>query len=67
MDALDARQNLVLLQEERALALARGLLADAAYRDELEEEIAACTRLYLTAAVTEVAQLHGVLFGRHQG
>ena len=67
MDALDARHHLQLLEEERAVARANGSLADAAYRDELEEEIAACRRVFLTAAVTEMAQLHGVLFGRHQG
>ena len=67
MDALDARQLLLVLEEERELARREGLLADAVYRDDLEQEIAACREAYVTAAVTEIATLHGLLFGRHQG
>lgn len=67
MDALDAHELLAILVDERDLARADGRLADAAYAEALEEEISACRQLFVEAAVTEVATLHGVLFGRHQG
>ncbi|HYF27176.1 MAG TPA: hypothetical protein VD931_15640 [Baekduia sp.] len=67
MDALDARHHLLVLEEERSLAREQGLLDDPAYRADLEQEIDACRELYVGAAVTEIATLHGLLFGRHQG
>ena len=67
MDALEARRHLLLLEDELALARERGLLADAAYADDLEHEIVASRQRYVGTAVTEIATLHGLLFGRHQG
>ncbi|WP_205696713.1 hypothetical protein [Conexibacter sp. SYSU D00693] len=64
---MDLRQQLLVLEEERELARERGLYADPAYRADLEQEIAVCREVYVGAAVTEIATLHGVLFGRHQG
>lgn len=68
MDALEARHLLQLLEDERALAREQGLYQeDADYAEGLEEEIATTRELFVGAAVTEIATLHGVLFGRHQG
>ena len=61
--ALDVRSHLVQLEHERALALREGLGGVAAYMADLEAEIEHRRRLYVVAAVTEIATLRAELFG----
>lgn len=67
----DARIELhVRLKEllaERILASSEGLAAHSAYMADLEHEIAEVRAAYVGAAVTEIAVLRGVLFGRQVG
>jgi hypothetical protein len=37
------------------------------YMADLQEEIVQTRKLFVGAAVTEIATLHGELFGAHQG
>jgi hypothetical protein len=59
--AADARQHLLLLLEERVLAHEHGLMADPAYRADLEQELAATREAYVGAAVTEIASLRAAV------
>jgi hypothetical protein len=59
--ALDALRHLEVLQEERALAHLTGLIHDADYVADLEDDIAASTHAYVGLAVTEIATLRAEL------
>jgi len=63
----EIREHLFELSQERMVAEAHGMRAGSAYMNDLEEEIAACRRALVGVAVTEIAVLRGVLFGRDQG
>ena len=65
--AIDVKQHLLLLHEERALAIEAGLGADLAYMDDLEDEIAATQAAWVGAAVTEIATLRAQLSGPQLG
>jgi hypothetical protein len=65
--AIDVKHHLLLLQEERVLALEAGLGADQAYMADLEDEIAATHAAWIGAAVTEIATLRGQLSGPQLG
>ena len=65
--ALDALRHLEVLQEERALAHLTGLIHDADYVADLDDDIAASTHAYVGLAVTEIATLRGELFGPNFG
>jgi hypothetical protein len=65
--ALDVKNHLVLLEEERALAIEAGLGADVAYMADLEDEIAATHAAWIGAAVTEIATLRAQLSGPQYG
>ncbi len=65
--AIDVKQHLQLLKEERVLALEAGLGADAAYMADLEDEIAATHAAWVGAAVTEIASLRAELSGPQFG
>lgn len=65
--ALDALRHLELLQEERALAQLTGLIHDADYLADLEDDIAASTSAYVGLAVTEIATLRAELGGANFG
>jgi hypothetical protein len=67
MSSNEIRAHLLELADERLVAEAFGMRADGAYMTDLEEEIAACRRALLSASVTEIAVLRGVLFGRDYG
>jgi hypothetical protein len=67
MSALQAHDRLTELRAEREVAMEEGLHRVAAYMDDLEEEIAAVRRAYVTASVTEIAVLRGRLFGPNDG
>jgi hypothetical protein len=61
--AAEVRDHLTKLQAERALAHDTGLAEVATYMNELDEEIDFCRRLYVVAAVTEIATLRVELSG----
>jgi hypothetical protein len=65
--AIDVKHHLLLLHEERALALEAGLGADQAYMADLDDEIAATHAAWIGAAVTEIATLRGQLNGPQVG
>ena len=65
--ALDALRHLEVLQEERALAHLTGLIHDADYVADLEDDIAASTQAYVGLAVTEIATLRAELGGAQLG
>jgi hypothetical protein len=65
--ALEIRRYLTLLETERGLALSEGLGDVPAYMDDLAEELEETRRLFVTAAVTEIATLRGELFGVQAG
>ncbi len=66
--ALDALRRLGELHEERAIAEMTGLLDDADYVADLEDDIQASQRFYVGLAVTEIATLRAELDGsRAQG
>ena len=65
--ALQIRSQLGQLQAERALAVREGLGDNAAYMDDLDEELAHRTQLYVTAAVTEIATFRAELDGPRYG
>ncbi len=67
MTAVDVRAQLMVLQAERVEARAIGLLNDAAYRADLEQEIAVVARAYVVAAVIEIADLRAELGGHSRG
>jgi hypothetical protein len=61
--ALDALRHLEELQEERALAQLTGLIRDADYVADLDDDIEASTRAFVGLAVTEIATLRAELDG----
>jgi hypothetical protein len=65
--ALEVRSQVTQLEAERALALKEGLGEVRAYMADLEKELESWRRLYVTAAVTEIATLRGELFGPQLG
>jgi hypothetical protein len=66
--ALDALRRLGELHEERAIAEMTGLLDDADYVADLEDDIQASRRFFVGLAVTEIATLRAELDGsRPQG
>jgi hypothetical protein len=67
VSAFEARSHLTQLAAERALALREGLGQVGAYMADLHAEIEHRRRLYVAAAVTEMATLRGELFGPQMG
>ena len=65
--AVEVQEHLQLLLVERALAEVEGLVANAAYVADLEDEITATRNAYVGAAVTDIATLRGQLSGRLHG
>ncbi len=65
--ALEALRHLEVLQEERALAHLTGLIHDADYVADLEDDIDASTHAYVGLAVTEIATLRAELGGPNFG
>lgn len=65
--ALDALRHLEVLQEERALAHLTGLIHDADYVADLNDDIEASTHAYVGLAVTEIATLRADLEGANFG
>jgi hypothetical protein len=65
--AAELREQIALLEAERALAGLNGLLEDAAYMADLNADIAAAEATYVGIAVTEIAGLRGQLHGKLQG
>jgi hypothetical protein len=67
LTAAEARQHVVELEAERALALSTGISTIDAYMDDLDAEIDAWRHHLVTAAVTEIATLRAELFGADIG
>jgi hypothetical protein len=67
VSAAELHRHLRRLQQERLDAEEIGLPGCEAYRHDLERETAACHAAYVGAAVTEIAVLHGQVFGRQIG
>ena len=67
MNTIELRTQLLALEAERTAAVAWGLADVAAYRDDLEEEIAIMRSAYTSAAVTEIASLRSALSGPQVG
>ena len=65
--ALDALRHLEVLQEERALAHLTGLIHDADYVADLDDDLQASTHAYVGLAVTEMATLRAELGGANFG
>jgi hypothetical protein len=65
--ASSVRQQLVVLEAERATAHLAGLDSQPEYMEDLNAEIDAYRTAYLGIAVTEIATLRGELSGRLQG
>ena len=65
--AIEIHTHLLELQVERALASIEWLTVDSAYLGDLDGEIEATTRVYVGAAVTEIATLRGELSGPQVG
>ena len=65
--ALEALRHLELLHEERALAHLTGLIHDAHYLADLEDDIRSSEHAFVGLAVTEIATLRGELSGRPSG
>ena len=65
--ALEALRHLESLQEERALADLTGLVTDADYIADLDDDIAGATYWYVGLAVTEIATFRAELTGPLQG
>jgi hypothetical protein len=63
MTATDIRQQLELLETERALALDTALRNDVAYMSDLREEIVATRHAYVGSAVAEIASFRAQLSG----
>jgi hypothetical protein len=64
---LELRGQVAQLEAERALAQLNGLGEVATYMADLEEEIDYRRRLYVAAAVTEIATLRAELSGPQVG
>jgi hypothetical protein len=67
MYATDVRNQLLMLHEERFLALEFGFGDDDAFMADLEQDIADCQQAWIGAAVTEIALLRSQLAGPQQG
>ena len=67
MTAVELRSHLVELEAERALARSTGVADIEGYMTDLEAEIRATRRLYVTAAVIEIATLRAELSASHDG
>lgn len=65
--ALDALRHLEVLQEERALAHLTGLVHDADYVADLDDDIEHSTYAFVGLAVTEIATLRAELDGPNFG
>jgi hypothetical protein len=65
--ATDIRQQLVLLELERAAALETALRDDVAYMADLREEIVATRHAYVGSAVIEIASFRAQLSGAQVG
>lgn len=65
--ALDIRSQVTQLQAERVLAVEAGLGDNAAYMDDLDQELVYRRQLYVVAAVTEIATLRAELGGPEVG
>jgi hypothetical protein len=66
-EALDLKDHLTQLQAERALASLEGLLGNAAYLSDLDDELVATHEAYVGAVVTEIASLRAELSGPQVG
>ena len=67
ISATAVREQLVLLQRERATAALEGVAANDLYLTDLLDEIEETRVAYAGAAVTEIASLRGALSGPLQG
>jgi hypothetical protein len=67
MSAIEIHTHLLELQAERALASIDGLAVDSVYMADLDGEIEATARIYVGAAVTEIATLLAELSGPQVG
>lgn len=65
--AADLREELVLLESERALAALHGLDRTGAYAEDLRAELDAVRTAFVGTAVVEIAVLRAELTGRPQG
>ncbi len=65
--AIDIRDRLDLLAQERYLAINAGLDHDEAYMADLIDDIATTTAAYIGAAVTEIACLRARMGEPQQG
>jgi hypothetical protein len=65
--AFDIRQQLQLLETERALALDTMLAHDPVYMADLREEIFATRHAYVGSAVAEIASFRAQLTGPQAG
>lgn len=65
--AADIKQHLLLLHQERVLAMETALAHDVAYMTDLEEEILATRHAYVGSAVTELASLRAAVSGPLHG
>lgn len=61
------REQVAVLEAERALAALHGLDRDGAYAEDLQSELAAAKAAYIGTAVVELAVLRAELNGRLQG
>ena len=62
--AARAREHLVELEAERRLAEATGVATIGSYMEDLDWELEAWRRVYVTSAVTEIAVLRAELGAR---
>ena len=67
MTPAEARHHIGALEEERALALESGIAEIDAYMEDLDTELEVWRRLYVVAAVTEIASLRAELAGTNNG
>ena len=67
MSSTEIRARLIELAKERFAAEHAGLGGNPAYMTDQEDAIAASRCAHAGAAVTEIAVLHGALFGRQFG
>jgi hypothetical protein len=65
--AIDIREQLELLETERALALETSLANDPAYMTDLREEIVATRAAFVGSAVAEIASFRAALSGAQVG
>jgi hypothetical protein len=65
--AVELRSQVTQLEVERMVALEAGLGENAAYMDDLDEELLYRRQLYIASAVTEIATLRAELGGSQLG